>query len=244
MARIGYTERVRLFGISGSRNAVLVTTPWNIRAQCHFRVRDLFNEACAEASFHTWNPGRIDSFAMRAIRAAASMSLHSWALAWDFFATGPGVVPPGGVWTPINGVPASFANCFTRRGFTWGATWTRKDVPHIEWAGGYPSISNHKPIVKPDGSTPSIQEATMALSAPIAGVKMTPSGNGYWQYGADGGVFTFGDAKFHGSLGSQRLTGPITGFDCTPDGNGYLMTGADGGVFAFGTAKFQGRAGA
>ena len=32
----------------------------------------------------------------------------------------------------------------------------------------------------------------------------TPSGNGYWLVASDGGIFTFGDATFHGSTGGIR----------------------------------------
>ena len=35
-----------------------------------------------------------------------------------------------------------------------------------------------------------------ALSAPIIGVSGRPTGQGYWIFAADGGVFAFGDAKF------------------------------------------------
>lgn len=38
------------------------------------------------------------------------------------------------------------------------------------------------------------------VTAPIVGIAITPSGNGYLLVGADGGVFAFGDAKFLGSL--------------------------------------------
>ena len=36
------------------------------------------------------------------------------------------------------------------------------------------------------------------LNAPIVGIASTPTGNGYWLVGADGGVFNFGDAKLLG----------------------------------------------
>jgi hypothetical protein len=38
------------------------------------------------------------------------------------------------------------------------------------------------------------------LKAPIVGMAATPGGRGYWLAAADGGVFTFGDAVFHGSV--------------------------------------------
>jgi len=81
-----------------------------------------------------WTPKRIDSYNCRTIRDSTSYSRHAYAAAWDFFATPPGVVPPGGVWEPDNPVPAWFAREFTKRGFTWGAKWARADIPHIEWS--------------------------------------------------------------------------------------------------------------
>ena len=38
------------------------------------------------------------------------------------------------------------------------------------------------------------------VTAPIVGIAITPSGNGYILVGADGGVFCFGDAKFLGNV--------------------------------------------
>jgi hypothetical protein len=39
----------------------------------------------------------------------------------------------------------------------------------------------------------------------------TPKGSGYWLVASDGGVFSFGDARFLGSTGSIRLNQPIVG---------------------------------
>ena len=68
----------------------------------------------------------------------------------------------------------------------------------------------------------------------------TPSGQGYWVCGSDGGVFTYGDAQFYGSLGDTKLNAPIIGMAATPDGCGYWLLGSDGGVFTFGNAGFFG----
>jgi putative methionine-R-sulfoxide reductase with GAF domain len=57
-----------------------------------------------------------------------------------------------------------------------------------------------------------------------------------------GGVFSFGDASFHGSTGNITLAKPITGIAPTPDGDGYWLTAADGCVFSFGDANFYGSA--
>jgi hypothetical protein len=66
---------------------------------------------------------------------------------------------------------------------------------------------------------------------------------GYWLAAADGGVFTFGNAGFHGSLGDVRLNAPVVGVASTPDGGGYWLVAADGGVFSFGDASFHGSLG-
>ena len=61
------------------------------------------------------------------------------------------------------------------------------------------------------------------------------SGNGYWVATSDGGVYSFGSAKFHGSMGGQRLNGPIINAEARTDGAGYWLMGSDGGVFSFST---------
>ncbi len=50
----------------------------------------------------------------------------------------------------------------------------------------------------------------------------TPDGNGYWLVATDGGIFSFGDATFHGSTGAIRLNKSIVGMAATPDGGGLL----------------------
>ena len=42
-------------------------------------------------------------------------------------------------------------------------------------------------------------------NAPVVGVAATPDGRGYWEVASDGGVFTFGDAGFYGSMGGKPL---------------------------------------
>jgi hypothetical protein len=66
------------------------------------------------------------------------------------------------------------------------------------------------------------------------------SRRGYWLVASDGGIFSFGDARFHGSTGALHLSAPIVGMAPTPDGQGYTLVGADGGTHPFGTATFQG----
>ena len=68
----------------------------------------------------------------------------------------------------------------------------------------------------------------------------TPDGRGYWLVGADGGVFSFGDAPFAGSLAGKALNAPITAAAANPNGRGYWLVGADGDVFSLGQATFMG----
>ena len=81
------------------------------------------------------------------------------------------------------------------------------------------------------------------LGAPIGGIAGTHDSKGYWMFGEDGGLFNFGDAGFHGSLGGMLLNQPVVGGVGTPDSGGYWMTARDGGVFNFGDANFYGSMG-
>jgi hypothetical protein len=66
------------------------------------------------------------------------------------------------------------------------------------------------------------------LSGPVVGMAATPDGGGYWLAAADGGVFSFGDARFFGSYGAGLpAVGPtymrFVGMAATPDGGGYWL---------------------
>jgi ribosomal protein L24E len=85
--------------------------------------------------------------------------------------------------------------------------------------------------------------AGKALNRPIVGMSPTSTGKGYWLVASDGGIFSFGDARFHRSTGNITLNKPIVGISVTPTGNGYWMVASDGGIFAFRGAKFHGSTG-
>jgi len=70
-----------------------------------------------------------------------------------------------------------------------------------------------------------------------------PSPAPYQQVASDGGIFTFGGARFFGSTGAIRLNKPIVGMAPTPDGRGYWLVASDGGIFSFGDARFFGSMG-
>jgi len=80
-------------------------------------------------------------------------------------------------------------------------------------------------------------QAAVALSP-------TPDGGGYWIVSTDGGIFSFGDARFFGSTGAMTLNKPIVGMAATSDGGGYWLVASDGGIFGFGDARFFGSTGA
>lgn len=82
-------------------------------------------------------------------------------------------------------------------------------------------------------------------NGPIVGMAVDAASTqgGYWLVGADGGIFSFGGAGFHGSMGGTSLNKPIVGIAATPDGGGYWLVASDGGIFSFGDAGFYGSMG-
>ena len=56
------------------------------------------------------------------------------------------------------------------------------------------------------------------LNAPIVGVAATADHRGYYLLGADGGIFTFGDARFCGSTGGDHLALPLRPWPSPPTG--------------------------
>ena len=77
-------------------------------------------------------------------------------------------------------------------------------------------------------TSPTLAQLT---GTPIAATVPVPVG-GYWSVASDGGIFSYGDANFHGSTGGTTLNKPIVGMAATPSGNGYWLVASDGGVFA------------
>jgi spore germination protein YaaH len=77
----------------------------------------------------------------------------------------------------------------------------------------------------------------------VLGEKFGPT-VGYWMVASDGGIFSFGRARFHGSMGGQALNRPVVGMTQTSSGNGYWLVASDGGIFSFGDARFRGSTGA
>src|ERR1019366_4656383 len=95
------------------------------------------------------------------------------------------------------------------------------------------------------GDTFASQFAQYGLQSNWFAVTSQTSGGvgGYWLVATDGGIFSFGNAAFHGSAGNIKLTKPVVGMAATPDGGGYWLVASDGGVFSYGDAAFHGSAG-
>jgi hypothetical protein len=49
------------------------------------------------------------------------------------------------------------------------------------------------------------------LNRPVVGMAVTPGDSGYWLVATDGGMFSFGDARFFGSMGGHPLNLPVVG---------------------------------
>ncbi|MCX4633104.1 Calx-beta domain-containing protein [Streptomyces sp. NBC_01443] len=121
------------------------------------------------------------------------------------------------------------------------------------WVGGTWMVPAHRldpgtvyqvavTVKDPAGATATKTGTFRVMPLPTASdVIATSTGNGYWQVASDGGVFSYGDAQFYGSLPGLgiRTTG-IMGMARTPTNGGYWLVGTDGGVFAFGDASFYG----
>ena len=78
---------------------------------------------------------------------------------------------------------------------------------------------------------------------PVPGDQYTYTQGGYWLVAADGGIFSFGNARFFGSMGGAPLVAPVTAMTATHSGDGYWLVAADGGIFSFGDAGFFGSMG-
>ncbi len=114
------------------------------------------------------------------------------------------------------------------------------DTPGADAAPAYVGVTQ-QPLSYGDAET--YGQVAIATSHSFVAMAATPDTKGYWLVGSDGGVFSYGDARFYGSAGSLVLNKPVVGMAATPDGGGYWLVAADGGIFAYGDARFYGSAG-
>ncbi|TAN22375.1 MAG: hypothetical protein EPN30_09040, partial [Actinomycetota bacterium] len=85
-------------------------------------------------------------------------------------------------------------------------------------AGSKSDYSSANKTPKHSGSSKQNQSASQVSSnLPKVGSTVPPV---YRLVGSDGGIFTFGDAGFFGSMGGAKLNQPVVGMAATPSGNG------------------------
>ncbi len=146
----------------------------------------------------------------------------------------PAGVSVGGAISPPTGyTSAAFSNLTAVHIDQSGNVWVADNIVN---AANYPDYSGGEALVE-------ILGLAAPVRAPQFGPAQSPPYPGYTEVAADGGVFSFGDAPFYGSMGGTRLNAPIVGIAATPDGRGYWEVAADGGVFSFGDAPFLGSMG-
>jgi len=93
--------------------------------------------------------------------------------------------------------------------------------------------------------TPAAPQRAVADTEPTGQASPIPIASpGYWLVAGDGGIFSYGTARFYGSTGAMRLNQPIVGMAPTPSGRGYWLVASDGGMFSYGDAGFFGSTGA
>ena len=83
-----------------------------------------------------------------------------------------------------------------------------------------------------------------SLNAPIVGMVPAANGGGYFMVASDGGVFSFGDARFEGSCpGIGGCAGKAVAVAPDASGNGYWVVTSTGNVYTFGDAPYFGAPG-
>ena len=87
---------------------------------------------------------------------------------------------------------------------------------------------------------PSTWGSLVASPSPV--VSTTSPNDGLLLATADGGVYAFGNAAYHGSASGMHLAKPVVGIATDPSTGGYWLAAADGGVFSF-DAPFYGSMG-
>ena len=98
---------------------------------------------------------------------------------------------------------------------------------------GYVTLSASG-VVRAFGGLPVLGDVSDKGGA--ADIVSTASGNGYWILMANGGIYPFGDARYHGSPLKRGLSVGGARIARRPQGDGYWVLGGDGVVYAFGSA--------
>jgi outer membrane protein assembly factor BamB len=150
--------------------------------------------------------------------------------------SGPPIVAGGLVWTISQGGTLYGLNPAN------GATAVSESIGAVSNHFPTPSVGDGL-LLAPASEQVVAFAGPAGLPGPPSPVPASPPHASYWMAASDGGVFSFGNAQFHGSTGNIRLNQPIVGMAATPDSGGYWLVAADGGVFTEGDAPFEGSTG-
>jgi len=158
-------------------------------------------------------------------------------------------------WGQIGGPPSEGTTLVVA---DWGpscplvpAAWSRWQFWQYADNGHVPGIGGLVDLDRFDGSEAALRALTgggattsdVPSPSDYVGIASTADGSGYWVEKGDGGMFSFGDAAFYGSMGGKSLAMPTVGVATTSDGKGYWLAASDGGMFGFGDAPFLGSMG-
>ena len=170
------------------------------------------------------------------ISTISSSSIYPSLLAW-------GQSPSSGgftgrvIWSGSGSYSCSFCGGTNRWGDYSAAASDPINPTHVWVAGEYGTAAGG------DNWGTAAGELTFDAPAPPPTPPPTPTPvaqHGYWLVGGDGGIFTFGAARFFGSTGNLTLQRPVVGITPTASRDGYWLVASDGGIFAFGDSSFYG----
>ena len=126
-----------------------------------------------------------------------------------------------------------------------GQSWSIEPTPNVTFESLLGSVACVRSVscwavggaITASGQNGVLQTLLERMTFPAA------SSQGLVMSGADGGIFTLGQATFHGSMGGANLNQRVVGMAAAPDEGGYWEVAADGGIFSFGDAAFHGSMG-
>jgi len=104
------------------------------------------------------------------------------------------------------------------------------------------TVSQERVDVWEQGAAGTTVSGEHLQDVPVPVYTLPAPGGGYQMVGADGGVFSFGNANDEGSLPgiSVKAPAPIVGMAESRDDGGYWLADANGDVYSFGDATFFG----
>jgi hypothetical protein len=111
------------------------------------------------------------------------------------------------------------------------------------WGDGFVTLTSSG-VLRAFGTVTSLGDVSSKQAGPAVDVAFTPGGAGYWILMADGGIYPFGDARYHSSPRRAGAGVDARRLAVRPQGDGYWVLMADGTVHGFGAAIALGAPGA